>query len=178
MGSLHAQAQTSSSGATAAQKQQGEAPAQRVTVVGCIQSEQDYRRAKDAGRGGALGTGVGAGNEFVLIDASMSTGAAATAGTAGAKAEAPGATGTGGAAPSSAAYELTGANEAQAGQHVGHRVEISGMLKAADVAGGRPTGGATAGNPPEGIDIGGEDLKLRELEVSSIRQTAGSCPSM
>ena len=76
------------------------------------------------------------------------------------------------------AYELTGANEKQASQFIGQRVEISGTLKAAEVtASGRATGGATAGKPPEGIDVAGQDLKLRELEVTSIKKTSGTCPA-
>jgi hypothetical protein len=139
---------------------------QQVTVTGCIQREADYRRARDAGRGGVAGTGVGAGNEFVLINSSMSGAAGTPTGTAGSS------------STSMVAYELTGANEGQATQHVGRRVEISGKLKAAEVApSGRPTGGATAGKPPEGIDIAGQDLKLRELEVTSIRQVTGTCPA-
>jgi hypothetical protein len=140
---------------------------QQVTVTGCVQREADYRRAKDAGRGGVAGTGVGAGNEFVLINASMATGAAAGA-----------PTGTAGTTGTSMNYELTGSNETQASQHVGRRVEISGKLKAAEVApSGRPTGGVTAGKPPEGIEVAGQDLKLRELEVTSIRQVTGTCPA-
>jgi hypothetical protein len=74
------------------------------------------------------------------------------------------------------AYELTGTNEGQAAQHVGKRVEIMGKLKAAEVgASGRPTGGPTAGKPPEGVDVAGADLKLRELEVSSMREVPGTC---
>jgi hypothetical protein len=73
---------------------------------------------------------------------------------------------------------LTGANEAQAAQFVGKRVEIAGKLKAAETGpAGAPTGGATAGRPPEGVDVGGKDLKLRELEVTSIKEVAGTCPS-
>lgn len=71
--------------------------AQQVTIVGCVQSEGDYRRARGAGHGGAAGTGVGAGNEFVLVNASHSSGTgsdtqagAATGSTTGAT----GATGT------------------------------------------------------------------------------------
>ena len=47
-----------------------QAPAKQITISGCVQSESDYRRAKNLGRGGAAATGVGAGNEFVIIDAS------------------------------------------------------------------------------------------------------------
>src|SRR5512134_740221 len=93
--SLHATDQ----GATQGQQQSPAAPAQpqttpaapqaggqQVTMTGCIQSEADYRRARDAGRGGVAGTGLGAGNEFVLVNASMASGAAAgqAVGTSGA----------------------------------------------------------------------------------------------
>ena len=135
---------------------------QQVTVTGCIQREADYRRAQDAGKGGVAGTGVGAGNEFVLANASMGGGAAA--GTP---------TGTSGA---NVAYELTGTNEGQAEKLVGQRVEIAGKLKAAEVtAAGRATGGATAGKPPEGVDVTSQDLQLRELEIGSIKPVAGAC---
>lgn len=139
---------------------------QRVTIIGCVQKESDYRKTKDAGRGGAAGTGLGAGNEFVLVAASVSAGGAAgTAGTAG-----------GGTAGTD--YELTGPNEGQVAAHVGKRVEITGMLKPAETSAGRPTGGATAGTPPAGVDVMSKDLKLRELEVSSVREASGTCPAM
>lgn len=163
------QAQGANTAATAQQT----APDQQVTVTGCIQREADYRRARDAGRGGVAGTGVGVGNEFVLASASMAgtPGAAGTTGAAG--------TPTGTAGSTLTAYELTGANERQAAQHVGQRVEISGTLKAAEVgASGRPTGGATAGKPPAGIEVAGQDLMLRELEIGSIRSVSGTCPAL
>jgi hypothetical protein len=144
---------------------------QTITITGCVQSEVDYRKARDAGRGGVAGTGVGSGNEFILTDASS----------AGAKpgAEPANPTGTAGVSTAaSMAYELTGPNEGQVAQYVGRRVEISGKLKAAEVgAGGQPTGGATAGQPPKGTDVVSKDLKLRELEVSSVREATGSCPA-
>jgi hypothetical protein len=137
---------------------------QAVTVVGCVQREADYRKAHDLGRGGAVGTGVGAGNEFVLINAAMASAARSTgtpAGTTGAAGE---------------AYELSGKNEGQASQYVGKRVEITGTLKPSETAGGAPTGGPTAGAPPRGVDVVAEDLKLRELEVTSVREATGICP--
>jgi hypothetical protein len=148
---------------------------QQVTLMGCIQREADYRRGQAAGRGGVAGTGVGVANEFVLANASMGTATGAT-GTTGA---APGSTtATAGTATTMTAYELTGTNEGQAARYVGQRVEISGKLKAAAVApSGRPTGGATAGKPPEGIEIAGQDLQLREVEVASIRKVSGTCPA-
>ena len=146
---------------------------QQITVTGCIQREADYRRAHDAGRGGAAGTGVGVGNEFVLTEASVSPGASASARTA----EPSNPTGTAGSsATGSMAYELTGANEGAASQYVGRRVEIMGKLKAAETdASGRATGGATAGQPPTGVDVTSKDLKLRELEVTSVRESTGTC---
>ena len=146
---------------------------QQVTVVGCLQREADYRRARDAGRGGVAGTGVGAGNEYILAEASVSTGT-----TGGARAGDPSSpTGTAGASASGTmAYELTGPNEGHVSQYVGRRVEIVGRVKGAETdAAGRPTGGATAGQPPSGVDVTSKDLKLRELEVTSVRESTGTC---
>jgi hypothetical protein len=128
---------------------------QQVTVSGCVQREADYRREQDKGRGGVAGTGVGAGDEYVLTNISGS--GATSGGTA-------------------TAYELTGENEKLAKAHVGHRVEITGMLKAAEVsASGKPTGGATAGSPPSGVDLASKDLQLRELEVTAVKMISADC---
>jgi hypothetical protein len=142
---------------------------QQVTITGCVQRESDYRSAKDKGRGGAAGTGVGVGNEFVLTDASIASGTTAESTTA---------TGTSGSSMSGSGtdFELTGSNEGQVEQYVGKRVEITGKLKPAETdASGRATGGATAGAPPSGVDVASKDLKLRELDVSSVREASGSC---
>jgi hypothetical protein len=161
---------------TPAPAQTRPAGGQTVTIVGCIQSEAEYRKAHNLGRGGAVGTGVGAGNEFVLANASMapasSGGAAGVTPPAGGTSPRGTATGTTGAAE---AYELTGANEGKASQFVGKRVEIAGMLKPAETAGAAPTGGPTAGAPPRGVDVASDDLKLRELEVTSVREATGTC---
>lgn len=155
--------------ATQTPQQSGAGAGQTVTVVGCVQREEDYRKANNLGRGGAAGSGVGAGNEFVLANAMMSS--AASGGAA-----APGApTGTGGAT-SSTAYEVTGKNEGELAKHVGSRVEITGMLKPAEAGAAGPTGGPTAGAPPRGVDVASQDLKLRELEVTSVRTATGTCP--
>ena len=146
--------------------------AQQVTVVGCVRSEADYRKSQAAGRGGVAGTGIGVTNEFVLANASISTGAGP-----GAPAASGTATGTGGSNTATMAYELTGSNEGQVGQYVGRRVEISGTLKPAEVGATGPTGGPTAGAPPRGVDVASQDLKLRELEVMTVRESAGTCPA-
>ena len=142
--------------------------AQTVVVVGCIQSEADFRKARNLGRGGTAGTGVGVGNEFILIDTKMaSAGAPPAAGTE---------TGTTGAATQP--FKLTGTNEGKASQFAGKRVEITGTLKPAETARAAPTRGPTAGGPPPQIDVfAGEDLKLRELEVTSVREATGTCPA-
>jgi hypothetical protein len=141
---------------------------QMVTVAGCIQSEADYRKARNLGRGGTAGTGVGVGNEFVLIDTKMAS--------AGESPAAGAATGTTGAAAQD--YKLTGANEGKASQFVGKRVVITGTLKPAGTARAARTGGPTAGGPPPQIDVfAGEDLRLRELDMTSVRETAGTCPA-
>ena len=161
----------------AAPAAQVEQPDQPITVTGCLMREADYRRAQDAGKGGVAGSGVGVGNEFVLTHASTATATrpGAPVGTAGAAEQTP--TGTAGTAAMTA-YELTGPNEARAAQFVGRRVEIAGTLKKADIgAAGRPTGGATAGEPPAGVDLTSRDLKLRELEVTSVREATGACPA-
>jgi hypothetical protein len=134
---------------------------QQVTVVGCVVRESEYRRARDAGKGGVAGTGVGVGNEFVLTNASMAKTAESPVATAG--------------TTTSTAYELTGSNEKQAEQFVGRRVEITGKLKAAEVGAAGPTGGPTAGKPPSGVDVTSKDLKLRELEIATVRETTGTC---
>jgi hypothetical protein len=137
---------------------------QQITVTGCVQSESDYRKAKDAGKGGVAGTGVGAANEFVLTEAMASASASG-------RSDSP--VGTSGAAM---AYELTGSNEGLVAQYVGRRVEISGKRKAAEIdAAGQPSGGPTAGRPPSGVDAFSKDLKLRELEVMSVKEATGKC---
>ena len=150
---------------------QDSAAGQKITVSGCVQRETDYRKAQDAGRGGVAGTGVGAGNEFVLTSATT-TGS-------GAAAAAPSPSPSSSSSGPGTAYELTGKNEGMAAQHVGRRVEITGMLKAAETgASGAPTGGPTAGRPPSGVDVTSKDLALREIEVESIKEIGSTCPAM
>jgi hypothetical protein len=147
------------------------APSQApVTIVGCVEKESDYRAGRDQGKGGVAGTGIGAGNEFVLTNASM--------------ANSTGAVGTSGTTPSTSAssmtmsYELTGSGEGQAAAFVGKRVEVMGRLKAEEIGAAGPTGGPTAGAPPSGVDVASKDLKLREFEVTSIKaSSSGSCPA-
>ena len=146
--------------------QQAGSAARTVTLVGCIQGEADYRKAGKLGRGGTAGSGVGVGNELVLFDAKITAGAPPAAGAA---------TGTTGAAARD--YKLTGANEGKAVQFRGKRVEISGTLKPSEPASPAAARNPRADGPPQ-IDVfAGEDLRLPELEVTSVRATAGTCPA-
>ena len=166
--SMVASAQTG--GQTPPQPQpQATQPEQQVTIVGCVQREADYRRAHNLGRGGAVGSGAGIANEFVLVNASPAPGTTMPGATAGT---------TGTTTPSETAFELTGKNESEADKYVGRRVEIVGKLKPAEVGTTGPTGGATAGKPPAGVDVTSPDLKLRELEIMTVRETTGTCPAM
>jgi len=156
--------------AQAAAPQEQKAPAEQITLVGCVQREEDYRKANNLGKGGAAGTGVGAGDEFVLVNASkVAAGATGATGTTG--------TTPPSAAPAEAAYELSGDKEDDVKAFVGKRVEIMGTLKAAEKGPMGPTGGATAGKPPAGVDIASADLKLREIDIISVKETTGTCPT-
>jgi hypothetical protein len=172
-------AQTTPQPGTTSQTQPGAKPAgsagAQSSVIGCVQREADYRKARDAGTGGVAGTGVGAGTEFVLINAALAPAPGGAAGaTAGSQSSPTGTTGTAGAA--GMAYELTGANEGQVEKYVGQRVEVTGTVKAAETtASGAPTGGPTAGAPPQGIDVTSKDLQLRELEVMTVKAMPGAC---
>jgi hypothetical protein len=90
-----------------------------VALIGCIEMERDYRARKESGRGGALGSGVGVGNEFVLTMA---------------KPVATGRRGQGGAAANAAGrdYELTGKLEKELLRYVGRQVEVIGVIEKAD----------------------------------------------
>ena len=144
---------------TPAQPTASTQPERPVTLVGCIQREADYRREQDKRRGGTAGTGAGAGNEYVLINAS--TAAADAPAPSVSEPCAPGGTGE--------AYELTGSRERDLERFVGRRIEITGMLKKHETAG---TSGAGAPKPTGGFDPMGGDLELPEVNVTSFKEVA------
>jgi LPXTG-motif cell wall-anchored protein len=143
--------------------QAGTQPETPITLVGCIQREADYRREKDKGRGGAVGTGAGAGNEYVLINASIAT--PDMPAPSSAEPCAPGGKGE--------AYELTGNRERDLERFVGRRIEITGMLKKHETAG---TTGTGAPKPTGGVDPMGQDLQLPEVNVTSFKEVAATRP--
>ena len=105
-----------------------------VTVVGCVEFEQDYRKRMAAGRGGVLGSGVGATDEFLLTNVRPADSEVGTSGRARrGDTPAPANTGAGGGV-----YTLTGPQEKNLKRDVGRQVEIIGVLENA----GRPSTGA------------------------------------
>lgn len=136
--------------------QAGRQPESPVTLVGCVMRETDYRKATDSGKGGPVGTGLGRGDEFVLVNAKK-TRAGDTSVAAPADCSS--------ATPAGEAYELSGSREKDLAQHVGRAVEIRGTMKAAKTATG-PTGEA---KPTGGFDPLNQDLKLFEVDVASFR---------
>jgi len=129
-----------------------------VTLVGCIQREAEYRKASESGRGGPAATGLGLGNEFVLVNATRTTAGAAPSTTVSDCA----ATGSG------EAYELTGSRERDLAKFVGRRLEITGTLKEAKTT----TAPDGAPKPTGGFDPLKQDLKLFEVEIASFREPA------
>ena len=127
-----------------------------ITLVGCLQTEADYRRAQDAGKGGVAMTGAGLGNEYVLIQTEGAGGPGALDPNANADCKSS-------TAFAGTAYELTGERERELAQFVGRRVEITGELKNADDF-ARPGGFDPA--------VVSTDLQLNEVNVASFREFA------
>ena len=99
------------------------AAGQEVHLVGCLELETDYRARVDAGKGGVLGTGLGAGNEYVLSAASTVPPGTTT----------PRPMGTSGS--SGTDYLLTGSNEPNMKREIGRQVHIIGTLDRASGSG-------------------------------------------
>lgn len=76
-----------------------------VRIVGCVQWEKEYRHDRNEGRGGALGTGIGAGNEFVLTRVKPEGARKATA------------------------YSITGDREKELGRRIGQQIEVIGVIE-------------------------------------------------
>jgi hypothetical protein len=157
-------AQTSQQAPTGSSAQSASKEETPITLVGCLQRESDYRREHSLPRGGAIRTGIGAGDEFVLINASVAGDSSAASSAS---------TDTSCASGSGDAYELTGGREHELTPMAGRRVQITGMLKPAkletDTAG---TSGTAAPRPTGGFDPLGGDLRLREVNVTSFGEVA------
>jgi hypothetical protein len=134
--------------ASGAQHQGGERVAvaalapNELTLIGCVEFEQDYRQRMAAGRGGVLGSGVGATDEFVLTNARPPASQAGTTGTGGSTPARNAGRAAAGTASGSGAgggvYTLTGAQEKNLKRDVGRQVEVVGVMENA----GKPSTGA------------------------------------
>ena len=168
----------------------------QITVTGCIARESEHTTA----RGGLLGTGVGAANEFVLANAttarsgatanaqiasgvsgSTSTGTTAGAtGTTGTTAGAVGTTNTTTARTTTAgtAYGLTGSRENELALYVGKRVEIVGTIDAnTRGAGASANVGVNAGGTATQAGVSAETQaapNLQQLTIVSFRPLEGA----
>jgi hypothetical protein len=87
-------------------------PGKEVRIVGCLQWETDYRRERHEGRGGAFGSGIGVGNEFVLTMVKPEGTRKATA------------------------YSITGDREKELGRRIGQEVEVIGIVEDEGKVGG------------------------------------------
>jgi hypothetical protein len=103
--------------------------ATQVTLIGCVEFEQDYRKRMAAGRGGVLGSGAGAADEFVLTNVRPPQSAVGTT----ARGAGRGATDSPGG-PGGGVYTLTGPQEQNLKRDVGRQVEIVGVLENAGKA--------------------------------------------
>lgn len=120
--------------AQATQSKQDSASAPQVTLLGCVELEGDYRKRMSAGRGGALGTGVGAADEFVLTNVRPPAPAVGTSGStrepdAAAAESAQTRVQTGGGV-----YTLTGPHEQELKRSIGRQIEVIGTIENAGEA--------------------------------------------
>jgi hypothetical protein len=96
--------------------QSSKAPKQSMTLVGCLMGEADYRKAHELGK--SYFNNADMSDEFVLVNASNTSGGAVSEGSTPCK-EASGGT----------AYRLTGKKEKELKRFVGHRMEITGTFE-------------------------------------------------
>ena len=160
------EATSPSSQADQTSAQSSRQPETPVTIVGCVMRETDYRKANDSGKGGPVGTGLGRGDEFVLVNAMKTTSGSPSTASSIDCASATGAAGS----RSGEAFELGGSREKDLASYVGQKVEITGTLKEAKTAAG-PSGEA---KPTGGFDPLKQDLKLFEVDVISFRPMPAS----
>jgi hypothetical protein len=126
-----------------------------VTLIGCVEFEQDYRKRMAAGRGGVLGSGVGATDEFVLTNVRP----AAEVGTSGRR----GSAGTTMPGAGGGVYSLTGPQEKNLKRDVGRQVEVVGVIE-------------NAGKPSTGSEL--TDISdLPRVAISTWHPVGDFCPA-
>lgn len=142
-------------------------PKQTVTVSGCVKNETDVLKRP------AAGVNVGMGDEFVLTQATLQTGAPATQPPSPTEPAANPPAGTSGADVGKV-YRLTGAQEAALKAHLGHKVEITGSFKSEDDAraelGAIGTSGKRPATPAEPTVT-----NTPEITINAIKMIAETC---
>jgi hypothetical protein len=131
------------------------APAQSVTVEGCLVKEKDVpgRAPNPAEKAGVM-------EDYILTNARIKDGAGATAPTA----EQP--TGTSGS--KGPMFEVRGLDSQKLEQFVGQRVEIVGKIDPKDIAERSREKASPAGEPAG---------DLPEIQASNIKKADGTCPA-
>jgi hypothetical protein len=131
-----------------------------MTLVGCLMSETDYRKAHGLGKG-AIG-GLGLGDEFVLVNATEPSTAQTTGSSTSARCTETG---------SGKAYRLTGQSEEKLKPFVGRRIEVTGAFDHARDA--KTAAGETKATLPPEIKI----ASFREAPAFTGSATASANPA-
>lgn len=136
----------------AQQQPQAAAASQALTLSGCL-----YREDQVPGRTPNLAERVGILDDFILADASVAAGPKGPQGL------------TGNTPPSGNQYEVDGIADEKLKAFVGKRVEVTGKID--------PEGSTLPGGPRPDRGIGPDKINLPEIEATSIREVAGTCPA-
>jgi hypothetical protein len=127
-----------------------------ITVTGCVE-----RSGGDAvGAAGAAGSAAGSAGGFVLADAVTSS----STGTAGSSTTSGTAAGTTASSTRRERYVLTGGKDL--GEHVGHRVEITGIVERSSSS---PTSTSTSSSSSS------SSISASRLKVESVRMVSSAC---
>ncbi len=134
-----------------------------TTLIGCVYREQDV-----PGRAPNVAERVGILEDYIFAEVPSSPVAAnqPSTGTGGA-------VGTSGAA--AAMYKIEFVDDDKLKTLIGKRVEVVGRIDAESGDAAKPPAGATTTTTDK--VIGRDRVDLAELEVSSIKEVAGTCPS-
>jgi hypothetical protein len=135
LGSGVASAQSANPPARPAAQGAAKTGAGEVTLIGCVEFESDYRQRMAAGRGGVLGSGVGASDEFMLTNVRPASAGVGTTGTGAARSG--GRAAAAGPGAGGGVYTLTGPQEKNLKRDVGRQVTVVGTI---ENAGKRSTG--------------------------------------
>jgi len=120
-----------------------------MTVTGCIERASQISPSAS--------TDVG-GQDFVLIKPAAAGSTASGAGVSGA-------TGTAGRASEIVLYRLSSADASKLTPHVGHKVELTGMLDSS----------AAAAKPAGTAEAGGATKNAPAMKVDSVKMIAATC---